>query len=585
MNPASRASHGDAPDGSRHPHDPIVKAASSWISQLARTLKTCRLYDAANPTVVRFRDELAAALERLVAEFGPVTFRFVSDDVLFDGLSLHPARSRDDNLAFAFFRDGVRSLTFAPGTEAREVQALVDALLAVTGQNLDGDDLVTLLWEANLRHVEVDYVPAEGELGGDAAPSADAGPLLPWPTAASTEDVTKGEGDSPAAGADDTAERSEDWQLGEQVVEVEASFAELDFLSVQEGDRFRAEFYAEHNVHPVAAAVAIGAACLGAGASDVDREDLVPFLARTLRSAVALGAWTEARAALELLRPLADRGWNEETFVQELMQPISIVHVAERVDAQEMPHLEEWIALALDFGDVAVDWITLVLAESQQMPVRQRLAEFLAHHCRTRPERLGPWLADHRWFVVRNVVTILGWIGGPSIVPLLQGALRHAEPRVREAAITALASADLRLTRPLLVRALETAEGLLFGQILGLLSRAKDPPTARYVFGLMKQERFPTRTADERRAVYAAVASIGGDELVGELESELSGGLWFQPTPDAHQLSLARCLARMGTPKALDVLARGVASKRPGLRKACEEALASRRPAAEEEAS
>ena len=39
----------DAPDPA------AVQAAAAWVAQLLRTLKTCRLYDEANPTVVRFR--------------------------------------------------------------------------------------------------------------------------------------------------------------------------------------------------------------------------------------------------------------------------------------------------------------------------------------------------------------------------------------------------------------------------------------------------------------------------------------------------------------------------------------------------
>src|SRR5262249_42508297 len=136
------------------PMDPAVKSAGVWLHMFARTLKTCRLYDAANPAAVRFREELARALEALVAEHGAVTYRFTADDVTCDGQSLYPAKSREDNLAFAFFRDGVRGLTLEAGVKERECNAIVDAVLSVTGQNLDGDDLVTLLWEANLRHVD-----------------------------------------------------------------------------------------------------------------------------------------------------------------------------------------------------------------------------------------------------------------------------------------------------------------------------------------------------------------------------------------------------------------------------------------------
>ena len=145
-----------------------VKAASTWIHQLARTLKTCRLYDARNPTVVRFREELVRALQKLLGERGELRYRFTSDDVFYGDHSLYPARSRDDNLALAFYRDGVRAINFIPGIEPAELELLIESLLQVTGQNQSDDDLITLLWEAQLPHVEVDYVPAEGDMGAGA---------------------------------------------------------------------------------------------------------------------------------------------------------------------------------------------------------------------------------------------------------------------------------------------------------------------------------------------------------------------------------------------------------------------------------
>lgn len=112
----------------------MAKAASAWVSQLSRTLKTCRLYDSNNPTVVRFREDLAGALVQLLEEHGTLALSFAPDDVLWRDVSLYPARSRDDNLALPFYRDGIRALTFAPGIEPREVEALLECLLRVTGR-------------------------------------------------------------------------------------------------------------------------------------------------------------------------------------------------------------------------------------------------------------------------------------------------------------------------------------------------------------------------------------------------------------------------------------------------------------------
>lgn len=559
----------------RAPLPPEVKAASAWLGMFVRTLKTCRLYDAGNPTVVRFREELAAALPEHLNEAGSLRYRFTADTVTCQEQVIYTARTRDDNLAFAFYRDGVRGLTISPGVASYEVEAIVDAVLSVTGQNLDGDDLVTLLWEANLRHVDVDYIPAEGEAGAEAAPGVEEGPLLPWPTAGEESSA------SPAPGSADEVEarkheRSEDWALGEVTEEVEATFAELDFMAAQEAKRFLGEFEAERAVPPVAAALAIANACLYAGASDDDRRELARFLPRVMRNSIAAGSWAEARTALLLVRDTQSPEWSDETFAQEVLQPVSIARVVEKLDQQGPAAVSEFIALAHELGAPALDWLTLTLSESQARMTRQLVAEAIAVRVQDDPSRLAPWLNDPRWYVVRNVVHILGWVGGAAVVPLLQSALRYHDPRILGEVVAALQGIELRLARPVLIKALEHADSKIFCAILQQLSTARDPATARYIAAYLAQDKFLQRPVEERRAIYAAIASTGSDEVVGELEEALNGGNWFDRDQEVHRHAVARCLSRIATPRALAVLEAGAQSRRAPVRQACIAAMQSR---------
>jgi HEAT repeat protein len=576
---------GDAGSGretARVQADPAVKAAGFWLNMFSRTLKTCRLYDAANPTVQRFREELAGGLGRLLAELGTVTYRFTADDVTYDGQSLYSARSREDNLAFAFYRDGVRGLTFQPGVDDRELTAVVDAVLSVTGQNLDGDDLVTLLWEANLRHIDIDYIPAEGETGaGDPAGTSEdgTGPLLPWPTA---EDGKQADGEPAPLGPNDTspgAERSEDWALGEVTHEVEATFAELDYMAAAETHRFLDEYAAERRVPPATAALAVAHACLHTEVTDDDRRELARFLPRVMRAALAAGAWADAREALRLVREANTGEWSDETFTQEVLQPVSITRTVEKLDSQGPASVAEFLALANDIGPAAIDWLTLTLSESQARMTRQLVAEAIAVRAQEDPTRLAPWLSDPRWYVVRNVVHILGWVAGPGVVPLLQTAVRYPDPRVTAEVVTALQGVELRLARPVLIKALEGADTKLFCQILQQLSAARDPAVARYVTAFIAQEKFLQRQVEERRAIYAAIASTGGDEVVPDLDAAMNGGNWFDREQEVHRHAVARCLARIGTPRALQALEAGMQSRRAPVRQACAAALQMRNAA------
>ena len=558
--------------------DPKVKAAGQWLNLFARTLKTCRLYDAGNPAVQKFREELTGALGELLGRHGEITYRFAAEDVTFEGVSLYPARSREDNLAFAFFRDGVRGLTLRPGVTDAECLAIVDSVLSVTGQNLDDDDLVTLLWETNLRHVDIDYIPAEGDSGtGEATTGADEGPLLPWPTTDSAQPASEAEGvaESGAEGGPE-GERSEDWALGMLTEEIEATFAELDFMAAQEAGRFLREFEAERRVPPVTAALAVANACLHSGADDDDRNELARFLPRVLRAAMAEGNWTDSREALRMIRKTGSREWSDETFTQEVLQPVSIARCVEKLDQQGPAAVAEFVSFAHELGEPAVDWLTLVLSEAQARMTRQLVAEAIAVRVQENPTRLSPWVNDQRWYVVRNVVHILGWVGGASVVPMLANAVRYPDPRVVSEVVTALQGVELRLARPVLIKALEHADSRLFCQILEQLSAARDPAVARYVTAYTAQEKFLQRPVEERRAIYAAIASTASDEVVPELEQTLNGGNWFDRDQEVHRHAIARCLARIGTPKALAVLEAGAKSRRAPVRQACDTALQNR---------
>ena len=553
-----------------------AKAVAGWVNHLGRTLKTCRLYDLNNPTVIRFREELGTALARLLDEHGAITLRFTDEDLLYEEHSLYPARSRDDNLGLAFHRDGIRSLTLSPGIQQEEVEKLLDAILQVSGQNIGQDDLVTLLWEAHLPHLDIDYVPSDGDIGSADVQSDSDTTRVPWPQGkAEAPDQSTDAATAPAAGeAGGPRTRSDDWTTGELTAEIEAGFSELDALSTAETRRFLEEFQAEHEVSTTTTALAIVRATLQADSSGpADRAELADFTPRLLRLSIQRGAWLEAVEAMHLL---AECGGEAQAapLIQELLQPISVSTIVEHLDQQEEGPAIDFIRFAKTLGDIGVDLLISTLAESQQRRNRRLLAETIAELCKEAPERLAPWLADRRWYVVRNMVHILGWIGGDSIVGLLRSTLSHPEPRVRQEAVAAIGQVDPALARPILLKALGNADTRMFCALLHQLSSARDNGTARVLMGYLLDPQFDQRPPEERRAIYSALGAVAGDEVVPELEAELMRGNWFARGQEAHRQAVARVLARIGTAAARNVLQRGALSKRPPVRKACEDAIA-----------
>jgi HEAT repeat protein len=169
---------------------------------------------------------------------------------------------------------------------------------------------------------------------------------------------------------------------------------------------------------------------------------------------------------------------------------------------------------------------------------------------------------------------MLTTIGGNAIVGPLQATIKHPDPRVRAEVVAALRTADSRIVKPLLLSALPTFDTRLFCQAMQKLGETRDAQVAQTVLLMMVAPEFEQRPAEEKHAIYATLGATGGDEVIPELEAELLKGGWFERINEAHRQTVARCLARIGTPLARMVLENGARSRRQQVRDACADLVA-----------
>jgi len=562
-------------DAEQTTQDPAVtREVTAWISLLLRTVKTCRLYDAANPTVTRFREELVEATDRLLDRCGALRLTMQSSAMLWEEQPVFEAHSRDDNLAGVFHRDGVRALTFLPGMAPAEVNSFLDVVLRVTGPAPGDDDLVTLLWEANLPHVEVSAVPLEGDLdGGGEEDEADAAPALPWPGGARAEAAPASASSAGAEAAGDDGTRSDDWHSVDGTADPETVYEELEADSAAQLERFARECREAHALTLVGGVAEILTDALSAGATAEDRLVLAPFVPRLLREAIGQGEWTTASAALRLLRECAPEEPLEE-FLEGIRPEASPVthHAVAALDRQGDDALDAFEAFATTLGPDATNWLMSILAGSEQRRVRQRLIEVLAVLAAERPGTLLPWLSDERWYVVRNVVHVFSRIGGDATGGFVKAVLSHPDPRVRREVVEVLGQTEPALARPMLAAMLEVSEPRLYAAILQKLAQDGAPEVTTLLLAAFAHESFTRRSEEEQRAILKALATRG-DAVLNELDTELHRGGLFSRGEEPYRQSIALCIARIGTPAARELLEKGAKSGKPGVRKACTLAL------------
>jgi hypothetical protein len=425
------------------------------------------------------------------------------------------------------------------------------------------------------------YVAAEADFDSAAESDAQneaADARLPWPGASA--EVAEAE-PAPASGsfaADISGPtRSEDWIAGDAPFEIESAFGALLENAEAEALRLKNDCHAERSTAPLAALIALARDARLSGLNPADHDDVLRLLARLLREAISNAEWDQARLALAELQGISAGGWDSGPLLEELAHPESVLtrRLIRTLDARGLSEIQSFLEIARALGTSASDWLMTVLAKSEQRRTRQSVAKALAALCREDPERLAPWALDERWFVVRNVVHVLGLIGGTAIVGLLRPLVRHPEPRVGIEIVRALEPLELEHSRPLLLELLPGADTRVFGAVLHRLASKRDPEIARLVHGWLRVPEFHQRPPEQQRGIYSALGSCGGDELLPELEAELLATKWFDAKHTAHCQSLARAIARFGTPASCAVLERGATSRSAPAREACRAALQS----------
>ncbi len=142
------------------------------LKLLAKAARAQQLYLPNNPIYRGAIDALRAGFKPVWAETDDLQLTILENEIKFYEVTVagdSTAAKSTDNLAWLFFKDGVRELTLQKGFEQLEVVALLQIIQRARKGSADEDDLVTMLWEADFSYLKYKYVDLLMDGGGELA--------------------------------------------------------------------------------------------------------------------------------------------------------------------------------------------------------------------------------------------------------------------------------------------------------------------------------------------------------------------------------------------------------------------------------
>ena len=573
---------------------PAGQAMFAWLRQLARALRVARLYRSDNPVVQQSRETVRNGLTEMLKNFGTLTLRFTAREIRLETETVvrpyipppghdAPPPNPEDTLPFLFYRDGIRALQLCEGIPREDFDAFFDAVRMVGQEASSHDDLLTLMWQANLTYIRVEAVPLEQTiyLSSRRPGSRDKDDMefnalaFSWAPTGTEIHAELGQVEGAQGLHKDTFD---DWELPYQGEDAREAFQHL-LPDVELARSFLMATWAEERDRDwTVEAEETLRHIVTEDPSDDTRAIAARSAMTWVLSAIHRTDWVEATRALTLLKEFDP----ELRFVRDELnakiKELPLHEIAEQLDETGDEEQARFAAIMVALGPCSVDLAITVMSFCARSRPRAAACTALCYTCSDDPMLLAGAINDPRWYVVRNAVFILGQIGGPGVIDLLLIAARHPEPRVRRQVVQALGGVPAEKRVPILLSQLDTRDQQLLSATLNMLSRDRHPRALKALLERFAAPNFEYAPEWVLRSYMHTLQDWVDNTSVPLLAGLLERGGWMAAASPVRTAS-ARLLNRINTEASAAALEHGLRSRHQPIRDACMQALGGKKAA------
>lgn len=548
-----------------------LQAVKQLLALLDKTFKTTRTYGPNNPVAQKFFQQFYDYLTIQLAAHDVLQFLAQRSELLYKGVVVYQSTSSSENLALKLHADGIRELSFHKGLSQEDLAYFLEALWGTYDSDTSDDDIVTRLWEKNLSTIS--FVTAE-----EIVKSAEAMTVL-TPQESHTlnsppselHHIARTESARPQEGSPRPA--ASQGQGGPAVYEIAPEEQKLLMQEIE------SESARDNTTYLLDMLTAI----LASERSSLLLNRLLELFADILTTLIRDGNWKLLNTfvsllyeAQELCPNLSDQ--HKATLAElfnSLGHPNSIKAMETALNASPNTGLDDLQALLLMLNPSTAQPLCTLMANLKHKSHRMMVCDVLTTHAKQNPSLLTRGLTDSRWYVVRNLIYIMGKLGHEQFVKHLQPVHSHEDIRVRKEIVR-----TLRAIRPsgkgdLLIPFLNDTEESIRQLALRVLLSGPYVATFAAWTPIVDHKSFHDRSVTEKKAIFRAMRQTAGEENIPYWHRLVTQPFWTNRKKRQEDGTLAaEALGAMGTSAAMLVLKAGQRRFNRAIRKACTDALA-----------
>jgi hypothetical protein len=472
-----------------------------------------------------------------------------------------------ENLAWLFYKDGVRELKMVKGFEEQEVIKFLEIIQRARKGSADEDDLVTMLWEADFACLTYKFVDLLQE-GGGGSELADGGePTTP----ANAGDVQRA-----------TQEAVEESRAG-GIVNMADFDATLYFLDDREIEYLQEEIKREYQQDLRSNIVSVLLDIFEAQADPEIRAEvldnihtLMVYLLTTGHFRGVANLLREAQVALQRASEItAEQGQKLTDLPERLSGADALTQLLQALDGSPtLPPQDELEELFDQLRPAALATVFLWLSRIQNEQLRPLLEAAAGRLAGANTAELVRLIQAPEREVSTEAIRRAGALKAQAAVLALGKILNEPDVSRRQTAVQALTEIASPGALQSLERAIEDADrDVRITAVRALTARAYRPVLPR-LESAVKGKGVRDADLTEKMAFFEGYGALCGDGGVPHLDSILNGKGFLGRREDPELRACAAiALGRVGTQKAQEALRKAAAEKDIVVRNAVTRAL------------
>ena len=542
-----------------------VKSVRELMQVLVKCLRALQLYLPNNPIYRKAIENLSGAFAPVWDEWSNLTLTVTDTEFLCEGRSVLSHETRAESVAWVLYKDGIRSITLSPGVEDGEIVRFLNAINKARSLPEDAsDDLLTLFWEEDFEHINYHYV----EMAVDDVPPLDVHSSPVQQPEEIKEQVAEEVGEEPAV---------------KGIVSIDDFDGTLYFLDQAETDYLDAEVKREYSQDLKSNVLAIVFDLLELQTYATVRAELISVIDNFVPYLLGVGDFSAVAYILRELKVILERARELTPEHRQLIldlpgklsEPEALAQLLQSLDeAHVHPSEEELVDL---FGELRPGSIGTVLGWLPRLSnerVKELLRRSVQNLLKTNPSQLNEALKSDDVETVTESITLAKGIKSPQVVPVVGELLNHKDLEIRHAAAVALAEINSPMALQLLTRALDDTDRDVRVVAVKALGESGYRGAFQKVEAVVGGKALKSADLTEKMAFFEAYGRLAGEGGLARLSELLTGkGLLKKKAPPETRACAAMALGKIRSPKAREMLEKGLKDKEAVVRNAVNKAL------------